>query len=136
MLIFRIVGIVITLLLLICALTPVLNVLSEALSVKSVIGPAELIVVLGAGINGAQLSDESLRRAVYGIELYKRGLAPLLVFSGPPENHNPDESEAEIRKRLAVQMGIAADRVATLVNVTTTRDEARETSERTHGAGV
>src|SRR5688572_30077501 len=66
------------------ALTPLANVAARAFEIPPTIKPASAIVVLGAGLNGdGELSNESLRRAVKGISLYTKRLAPVIVFSGP-----------------------------------------------------
>src|SRR5215471_14719356 len=77
----------------ITAMTPATNFIGRRLAVMANdIQPADAIIVLGAGVmgNGA-LDSESMRRAIAGIRFYKRGLAPILVLSGPgrSENHNP-----------------------------------------------
>jgi len=108
------------------AYTPVWNAAGERLAVAPVLRPAEAIVVLGGGVIGRALVDESLRRTVYGIELYKRGMAPMIVFSGPPSPYAPRLAEAEIRKQMALRMGIPEDRIITVSRVLTTRDESQQ----------
>ena len=66
------------------AFTPVPNVMDHWLSVPARIEPADAIVVLAAGIDeDGTLTINSMRRVLRGIALYKEGLAPLLVLSGP-----------------------------------------------------
>src|SRR6516225_5243286 len=79
----RWIGVTVTLAMIVSAFTPLWNAAGRRLAVKPVLEPADAIVVLGGGVRGGELGAESLRRTIYGIELYKRGLAPILVFSGP-----------------------------------------------------
>src|SRR5437867_2504813 len=103
--------------------TPFWNAAGERLAVQAPLRPADAIVVLGAGVGGGALIDESLRRALYGMQLYKRGMAPIIVFSGPAEQRQPGVSEAEIRKDIAEEMGIPHDRIITVSRVLTTLEE-------------
>src|SRR5262245_17874939 len=84
------------------AFTPLSNVVAGRLAATETLNPSDAIVVLGGGLlRNAVLNQESLRRTVRGIELYKQGLAPLLVLLGParPDELNP--TEAEVRASLA-----------------------------------
>lgn len=85
--------------------------------------PADAIVVLGSymGSDGS-LSAASLQRAVHGIQLYRRGLAPLLVMTGARQGAMV---EAEIRAQLAREFGVPAAALLTEPGGRTTRDEAR-----------
>lgn len=84
--------------------------------------PADAIVVLGSymGVDGV-LSAVSLQRAVHGIQLYRRGLAPLLVMCGARQG---PLAEAEVRGRLARDFGVPPAAVLTDASGHTTRDEA------------
>lgn len=84
---------------------------------------ADAIVVLGSymGSDGT-LSAASLQRAVHGIQLYRRGLAPVLVMTGAREGNNV---EAEVRASLARDFGVPASAVLTESGGRTTREEAR-----------
>ena len=100
------------------AYTPAANVMGRQLATSSDVGPADAIVVLGAGLTGdGTLSDSSLRRAIGGIQLYRAGLAPHLVMLGV-------SGEATVRARLAVDLGVPRDAVLVEANAPTTRDEA------------
>ena len=85
--------------------------------------PGDAIVVLGSymGTDGT-LSAASLQRAVEGIQLYRHGLAPLLVMTGAREGAL---AEAEVRAQLARDFGVPAAAVLTDAGGHTTRDEAR-----------
>jgi uncharacterized SAM-binding protein YcdF (DUF218 family) len=103
------------------AFTPIANVLAESVAVRTEIAPADAIVVLAAGgaSSSGALSDNSLRRAIYGIDLGLKGLAPLLVFSGS----HPD-AESSIRAHMAQEFGVSPQRVLTSSGANTTREEA------------
>ena len=86
--------------------------------------PAEAIVVLGAGgvTAGGALTDASLRGAFQGITLYRRGVAPLVVFSGSRTDSTPDEATA--RADLARNCGVPAAAILSSSTARTTREEA------------
>lgn len=111
---------------LVVAFTPVLPALSYWAAPARPSGRAEAIVVLGAGgvaADGA-LTDTSLRGAIDAITLYGKGLAPLVVFSGWPEDGR--SAEADARARLARQCGIPASAILTTSSARTTNEEAKE----------
>ena len=83
---------------------------------------AQAIVVLGSymGTDGT-LSAASLQRAVRGIQLYRRGLAPILVMAGAQQG---PLAEAEVRAALAREFGVPAEALLTEAGGKTTHDEA------------
>ncbi len=67
--------------------------------------PADVLVVLGARVlPGGQPSGALLARVEKAVELYQRGLAPRLVFSGGVGDYSP--SEAQVMRALAVRLGV------------------------------
>jgi uncharacterized SAM-binding protein YcdF (DUF218 family) len=109
-------------------MTPMWNIAGKCIAVPPEIEPADAIVVLAAGVmSDGSLNDESLRRAVHGFSLYKRGLAPKIVLSGP--RNNDGFVEAVVRTQLALEMGIPAEALLQEIAVNTTRDEARRVGE-------
>lgn len=84
--------------------------------------PAQAIVVLGAATDDGVLTDQSLRRALGGIALFRRGLAPLLVMLG---DGGAEPTEAEVRRRLAADLGVPPAALLAEARALTTRDEAR-----------
>ena len=73
---------------------------------------AGAIVVLGSGLRSDMVMGEgSLHRAIRGIELYRKGFAPLHVFTGPAGNTG--ESGAAVRSELVQAMGISPDGILT-----------------------
>lgn len=92
--------------------TPASNVLSSWTSVPPGVGPADAIVVLGAGgpTPPGILDGPSLRKALYGIRLYRRGLARFLVFSGSPDDGG-QRGEVSLRVELARELGVPANAI-------------------------
>jgi uncharacterized SAM-binding protein YcdF (DUF218 family) len=125
----RLLGAVTVLLVALMAFTPVSNKIGNLLTIGTALEPCDAIVVLGSGLGrDGELSDDSLRRAMRGIELYKRGLAPLIVFSGARRPGAPVRSEAEARSRLAVELGVPPEAILEVEDVRTTHDEAVQVS--------
>jgi uncharacterized SAM-binding protein YcdF (DUF218 family) len=119
------VGILVAVGFLVTTLTPVSNYASALFAPKPIVRPAGAIVVLGGGVwKGGMLDDESLRRTVRGIELYKTNLAPIIVFSGPPRDDDSSRGEAEIRAQLALIMGVPQNAIIKETAATTTREES------------
>ena len=120
----RAVGAIVLVGFVIVAYTPLPNVIDRHFRVPPRIEPAAAIVVLGAGgVHGdGTLSDSSLRRTMYGIELYRRSLAPLLAFSGPPTGTG--HVEADVRAAFAQEIGVPASAIVTESTARTTREEA------------
>jgi uncharacterized SAM-binding protein YcdF (DUF218 family) len=97
-------------------------------------GPADAIVVLGSRMSvDGTLSAASLQRTIRGIQLYRRGLAPLLLMSGPRQGQRV---EAEVRAELAREFGVPDSALLTDSSGHTTRDEARSIAERLRARGV
>jgi uncharacterized SAM-binding protein YcdF (DUF218 family) len=109
--------------LLVAAFTTVPNVLARRLEVQPRLEPADAVVALGGEVGpGAALLGSSLRRAMMAIVLERRGLAPLLVFTGATL---PDGAqEAEVRADLARSLGVPRDRIVTVAGARNTREEA------------
>src|SRR5215471_11748271 len=118
-------GILIIIACLIVALTPVSNFAGKKFAILPDKKPADAIVVLGAGLmNAGSLQDESLRRVIAGIDLYKQGLAPLIVLSGGARRDDMQHTEAQQRSILAQTMEIPAEAILKEETSNTTREEA------------
>jgi len=105
-----------------CAFTPLPNAACRRMAVAGAPRPAQAIVVLGSDMSReGMLSASSLRRALHGILLYRRGLAPRLVFLGPRVASGHSQSEA--RAALALECGIPPAAILTGEGWTT-REEA------------
>jgi len=111
------------------AYTPLIGAISRRLDTVPEPGPADAIVVLGAGsTRDGVLSDPSLRRFVGGLLLYRRGLAPRLILMGPAYQGSP--MEAETRAGLARELGVPADAIVVEGRGLTTRHEAALVAQR------
>jgi uncharacterized SAM-binding protein YcdF (DUF218 family) len=77
---------------------------------------ADAVVALGGGLVTGTLGDPSLQRTIEGIRLVRRGLAPLILFTGEP-------TEPEIRATLARELGVPAASILT-ATANTTHEEA------------
>ncbi len=118
----RTVGLLTVISVLVTAYTPLPNLFARALAVPAQVQPADAIVVLGAGVHrDGTLGEVSLRRAVTGMVLYHRGLAPLIVFSGPSYEGSPIEAEA--RAALARQLRIPEKAILVETRAQTTTEE-------------
>jgi uncharacterized SAM-binding protein YcdF (DUF218 family) len=117
------------------AFTPLPNLLHDWTGIPAQLEPAEAIVVLGGAVNASgALSASSLRRTLLGMILYRRGFAPLLVFSGPANKKG--FVEAEIRAEMARQLGISPTAILTESTARTTREEAARMAGLLRPAGV
>jgi uncharacterized SAM-binding protein YcdF (DUF218 family) len=83
------------------------------------LAPADAVVVLGSGLKpNGDPSASSERKALLGIELCRKRLAPLLVFVGA------ESAEAEGRKRMALELGVSPGAILAHGGARTTKDEA------------
>ena len=120
----RVLGGTAILLFLVVAFTPAVNLLSFWLMPsRSDTESAEAIVVLGAGGVTPQgaLSRTSLHGTIDGVLLYRKGAAPLVVFSGSPDGAR---DEATVRADLARECGLPPSAILTSSLARTTREEA------------
>ncbi len=127
----RLIGLAGILLFLLAAFTPLPNIVGRRLAVPSQPGPAQAVVALGAGLDSeGVLGEGSLRRALSGILLYREGLAPIIVFSGPAFRFRVPE--ALVRAEMARGLGVKADAILTDTTARTTREEASRISALLH----
>jgi uncharacterized SAM-binding protein YcdF (DUF218 family) len=119
----RIVGAAALLLVAVAGLTPAANRLAARYAEPEQLAPSDAIVVLGGDLTpDGWLDTAGSRRLLHGILLYHRGLAPLLVLSGGPPRRGP--GEAEVRERIAREMGVPPGSTLAVVGANTTREEA------------
>jgi uncharacterized SAM-binding protein YcdF (DUF218 family) len=125
----RVLGALALLAFVVTAFTPLVGWLEPRLVARAEVARADAIVVLGQGVlPDGTLPPLSLQRTVHGIRLYRRGLAPLVVFSGSLVP-STGLSEAAVRAGLAEELGVPAAAILTESRVQTTRDEARRIAE-------
>ena len=120
----------------VAAFTPLPSLVERRTAIPARLEPADALVVLAAGLNNdGVLSNNSLRRALRGIALYKKGLAPLLVLSGAPAQTG-GRPEAQVRAGLAGELGVPPAAVVLLGTARTTREEAVEVGKLLKPRGV
>jgi len=112
----RILGAVVLTALAIVTVTPLSAWLAVGYGARARLGPADAVVALGGGLDEAALGAPSLQRTIEGIRLVRRGLAPLILFTGEP-------SEPETRARLAQELGVPSAAILT-ATANTTHGEA------------
>jgi len=134
---WQFIGLVGVALFFLAAYSPLPNALYRWSASPSNVHPADAIVVLGAYLaENGQLSGESLRRAVRGMALYRTGQAPVILFSGVHNLDVPGPSEAEVRAKLARDLGIPPEAILIEERAYTTREEASRIGETLRRRGV
>lgn len=117
--VLRLLGATGVLLLVIGGFTPLANAVNRWMAGPAELRPAQAIVVPGRG--GADtdevLTNASLRRTLRAISLQRRGLSPLIVFTG-------NDAEIDARLRLARGLGIPDESLLPAYGAHTTREEA------------
>jgi uncharacterized SAM-binding protein YcdF (DUF218 family) len=111
--------------------TPLVNSLSRPLMVKADLQKANVIVVLEGGMYpGGELPLFSLMRTVKGIELYKKGYANKILFSGRTGNPNPLKiPEENGMARVAVNLGVPRQAILLEDKSTRTYESALQTAK-------
>ena len=117
--VLRLLGAAGLLLLVVGGFTPLADELNRWMAGPLELRPAQAIVVPGRGGSDADevLTNASLRRTLRAIALQKKGLSPLIVFTG-------DDDEIDARVRLARGLGIDAESLLPAPGAHTTREEA------------
>ena len=132
---FRLTGLVGVALFFATAFTPLALALNLWVAVEPQLVPSDAIVVLGASVlHSSILSAESTRRTYHGIELYQQGLAPrLILLGGAPEG---EQTEAEIRAKVARLHSVPAEAIVTETLARTTREEAARVADLARSRGI
>jgi uncharacterized SAM-binding protein YcdF (DUF218 family) len=97
--------------------------------------PADVAIVLGAAVWGAEPSPVFAARIDHGVALYHRGRVRRLLFTGGVGTGKRD-AEAQVARRYAIQAGVPAGLIAVETRSTITEENLREArallaSERT-----
>ena len=91
--------------------------------------PADAIIVLGAAAYDSRPSPVFEERIRHGIDLYQRGLAPTLIFTGGYGGVGARFAESQVAKRYAVRRNVPAQAILIETQSRTTREnliQARE----------
>lgn len=88
--------------------------------------PADAIVVLGAAAYDAQPSPVFEARIEHGLDLYRRGYATTLIFTGGYGGSRARFSESQVARRYALRQGIPDEAILIEAKSRTTHDNLVE----------
>ncbi len=88
--------------------------------------PADAIIVLGAAAYDAKPSPVFEERIRHGLDLYRQGFAPTLIFTGGFGGARARFSESQVARRYALKQGIPADAILIETQSRTTRQNLEE----------
>jgi uncharacterized SAM-binding protein YcdF (DUF218 family)/lysophospholipase L1-like esterase len=99
-------------------------------------GQFDAIVVLGAGVVGPCLpNDHAVRRTLLGVQLWRQGRGPVLVFTGGrPRGHQC--AIADIMAGFARELGVPADRIVVEAQSRNTHENAAFSAPILRGLGA
>ncbi len=114
---------------LLASYSPAAEYLARPLLVRPDVDRSDVIVVLGGGLypNGG-LTPASLERTLYGVDLYRRGLAPQVIFSGGITGDAP-RPEADVMAEFARNVGVPGDAIVVERASRTTYENAVEVTK-------
>jgi uncharacterized SAM-binding protein YcdF (DUF218 family) len=96
---------------------------------------AGAIVVLGAAVNAYGLPGPSLRaRTLHAVELYRRGVAPVIIFTGGVGKNPPAESK--VAAALAMRRGVPRSAIFSEETSTNTWQNIENTTQICGALGV
>lgn len=87
--------------------------------------PADVVIVLGAAAYDARPSPVFEERIRHGIELYTRGLAPRIIFTGG-FGTGARFAESEVAQRYALRHGVPQDAILIETRSRTTRQNLQQ----------
>jgi uncharacterized SAM-binding protein YcdF (DUF218 family) len=91
--------------------------------------PSDAIIVLGAAAYDAKPSPVFEERIRHGIDLYKRGIAPKIIFTGGYGGVGARFSESQVARRYALRNGVP-DKAILIESVSrNTHDNLRQASQ-------
>jgi uncharacterized SAM-binding protein YcdF (DUF218 family) len=91
--------------------------------------PADAIIVLGAAAYDAKPSPVFEERIRHGIDLYKRGFAPTLIFTGGYGGKGARFSESQVARRYALRQGVPGKAILIESLSRNTHDNLRQASQ-------
>lgn len=96
---------------------------------------ADVAIVLGAAVGGAEPSPVFAARIDHGVALYRGGRVPRLVFTGGV-GAGDTLAEAEVARRYAIRAGVPAERIAVETRSTITYENLVEARALLHSAAA
>ena len=98
--------------------------------------PADAIIVLGAAAYDAKPSPVFEERIRHGLELYRQGYAPKLIFTGGFGGTGARFSESQVARRYALKQGIPARDILIESRSRTTRQNLVEAKRLMEARGM
>ncbi len=98
--------------------------------------PSDAIIVLGAAAYDARPSPVFEERLRHGIDLYKRGMAGRLIFTGGYGGRGARFSEAQVGRRYALRHGVAEEAVLIESLSRTTRQNLQQAAKLMRNNGL
>jgi len=97
--------------------------------------PADAIIVLGAAAYDAKPSPVFEERIRHGLDLYQRGYAPTLIFTGGFGGNGARFAESQVARRYALRHDVPADAILIETVSRTTRQNLIQARQlmRAHG---
>ena len=109
--------------------TPLAPWIARPLELPDTSGPAQAIVVLGAGVSRGCTPDfHSVRRTVHAARLFRQGRAPVILFTGGRPPHRSC-AIADAMAGLARELGVPAESILVERVSSTTWENAVEASK-------
>ncbi|HEY0333364.1 MAG TPA: YdcF family protein [Stenotrophomonas sp.] len=91
--------------------------------------PADVIIVLGAAAYDSRPSPVFEERIRHGLDLYREGYAPVLLFTGGFGGNAARFSESQVARRYALRHGVPEDAVLIETVSRTTRENLLQARE-------
>ncbi len=88
--------------------------------------PADAIIVLGAAAYDAKPSPVFEERIRHGLDLYRRGYAPVLIFTGGYGGAGARFSESQVARRYALRQQVPEDAILIETESRTTRQNLEQ----------
>lgn len=98
--------------------------------------PADVIIVLGAAAYDARPSPVFEERLRHGIDLYQRGLTPLVIFTGGFGGSGARFSESQVGRRYALKAGVPASAILIETVSRTTRQNLQQAAQLMQAKGL
>ena len=98
--------------------------------------PSDAIIVLGAAAYDARPSPVFEERLRHGIDLYQRGMAGRLIFTGGYGGRGARYSEAQVGRRYALRHGVAPEAILIESVSRTTRQNLQQAARLMRSNGL